>query len=158
MKGLQLRPGCVHSLIALLMCAALLGCARPKALVYQDVRSFRVHKADLQQVTIVLELQFYNPNNYGLSLKNGDLDAYFNEKYLGKATLEERTAIPARDTFLLPVTVTTDPGNLLANALELLTAQGKEVLVRLQGTVYAGKGGVFIGVPVRYEGGQRIHL
>jgi LEA14-like dessication related protein len=141
--------------IILLFC---LGCMQPKALVYQDVRNFRVQKVDLQEATIVLDLLFYNPNNYGLSLKNGDLDAYFNDKYLGKATLDERTAIPARDTFLLPVSVTADLRSLITNALELLTRKNLDVLVRLQGKLRAGKSGIFIGVPVHYEGRQRINL
>ena len=148
----------ISQLFCGLLFTMLSSCSQPKALVYQDLRNFRVHQVDLQQATIVLDLQFYNPNGYGLSLKNGDLDAYFNDKYLGKATLDERTAIPARDTFLLPVTVTADLRNLITNALDLLTTKNKDVLVRLQGTVRAGKGGIFISVPMHYEGRQRITL
>jgi LEA14-like dessication related protein len=136
----------------------LAACSQPRALVYQDLRNFRVHKVDLQQATIVLDLKFYNPNSYGLSLKNGDLDAWLNDRYLGKATLAERTSIPARDTFLLPVSVTADLRNILSNAFDLLARPDQDVPVRLRGTIRAGKGGIFIGVPVRYEGRQRLRL
>jgi LEA14-like dessication related protein len=143
---------------ALMIIIATAACSQPKSLVYQELRSFRVQQVDLQQATIVLDLKFYNPNNYSLSLKNGDLDAWLNNRYLGKATLDERTTIPARDTFLLPVSVTADLKNIVSNAFELLSSQDKDMLVRLQGTIRAGKAGVFIGVPVRYEGQQRIRL
>ncbi len=136
----------------------VVGCSQPKALVYQDLKNFRVQELNFQRATILLDLRLYNPNNYGLSLKNGDLDAYFNDKYLGKATLDERTAIPARDTFLLPVSVTADIRNIFSNALEVLTNGNGEVLVRLQGSVRAGKAGIFVGVPINYEGKQRIHF
>ena len=154
MKGLGRFCLVAFALLAL----GFSGCSQPKALVYQDLKNFRVHEVNLQQATIVLDLQFYNPNGYGLSLKNGDLDAFFNNKYLGKATLDERTAIPAKDTFTLPVSVTADLSSIFSNALEVLANNGKDVLVRLQGSIRAGKGGIFIGVPVRYEGKQRIHL
>ena len=152
------KLGRVYFMIIGLLVLASTGCSQPQALVYQDLRNFRVHAANLQQATVVLDLQFYNPNNYSLSLKNGDLDAYFNGKYLGKATLDERTAIPARDTFLMPVSVTANLGDILTNVMELLTNGNQEVMVRLEGNVRAGKGGIFIGVPVRYKGLQHIHL
>ena len=130
--------------------------AQVKALEYQDVQDFRIHKADLQQVTIILNLRFYNPNHYSVDLKDGDIDVYFNDRLSGKAILDERTKVPARDTFLLPVTIVAPIDKIVTNALELLV--NNEVLVRLEGTVKAGKRGIFIKIPVRYEGKQRIEL
>ncbi len=145
-------------IILLFLAAALAGCSSPKALVYQDIRNFRVHNVSLQDVTLVAELQFYNPNNYSLQLKNGNVDAFFNDKYLGKATIDERTAIPARDTFLLPVSVQADLRALLSNTLNVLSSQNGDMLVRLQGSVRAGKGGIFVNVPVNYTGRQKVSL
>lgn len=135
---------------------ALLSCAQPKALVYQDVAAFRVHKADLSLVTIVVELRFFNPNKYSLSIKNGNLDATLNGRALGRAIIDERTVIPAQDAFLLPVTMEVPLSTLFQNALDALS--NKEADIRLDGTVYAGKGGIFVKVPVHYAGKQRINL
>jgi LEA14-like dessication related protein len=132
------------------------GCSQPKELEYRNVASFRVHKADLQQATFIAELQFYNPNHYSLDLKNGNIDVYFGNRAIGKALLDERTKIPARDTFLLPVTITAGLQNIVTNALDILAE--KEMLVRLQGSVKAGRGRLFVRVPVRYEGKQKIAL
>lgn len=151
MKGLR-----ITLLITTLLLAT--GCEQPKALVYQDLRGVHVQHASFQQATIVLDLQFYNPNNYTLSLKNGDVDAYISDKYLGKATLNERTAVPAHDTFMMPVAVTANLGSILSNAFDIIANKDKEVPVRLQGTIRAGKGGVFIPVKINYEGRQRLHL
>ncbi len=138
--------------------ALMIGCAKPKALVYKDVTGVRVQKLDLEQAVIVLDLKFYNPNSYSLSLKNGDLNAYISDRFVGKATVDERTAIPARDTFMLPVSVTANLSTLVTNALRLLRHNNEALPVRLQGTVRAGKGGVFFPIHVNYSGMQKISL
>lgn len=143
-------------LAAVALVGALQGCAQVKALEYQDLEHFRVQQVDLQQATIVTDLRFYNPNAYALDLKDGDLDVYFGEKYVGKAVLDERTKVPARDTFLLPVSITAGLQNIFVNALDILA--NNEVTVRLQGSIKAGKGKLFVRIPVRYEGRQRIAL
>lgn len=137
---------------------AVAGCSQPKALVYQDLRGIHVQHASFQQATIVLDLQFYNPNSYTLSLKNGDVDAYISDKYLGKATLNEQTAAPARDTFTMPVAITANLGSILSNTFGIIANKDQEVPVRLQGTIRVGRGGVFVPVKINYEGRQRLHL
>lgn len=144
--------------IFLLAAAFLLAtsCSRPKELVYKDTRNFRVHKVGFQNTTLVMDLRYYNPNNFGMQLKDGDIDVFLNSSYVGKGHLDERTAVPARDTFLIPVSVDVDMSRLFSNALTLLSQ--KDVDVKLEGTVKVGKGGVFVRVPVRYVGKQRIDI
>lgn len=148
--------GILSSLVFSLL--LLQSCAKPKALEYRDFKGVRLHNASLQQATIVLDLQFYNPNHYGLRLKNGDIDAYLNGKFAGKATLDESVAVPPQDTFTMPVTITANLGSLLSNALSLLTKQEQLIPVKLEGVIRAGKGGVFVPVKVHYEGTQRVRL
>lgn len=134
----------------------ILSCSRPKELVYKDTRNFRVHKVGFQNTTLVMDLRYYNPNSFGMQLKDGDVDVYLNSSYLGKGRLDERTAVPPRDTFLIPVSVDVDMSRLFSNALTLLTQ--KDVDVKLEGTVKVGKGGVFMRLPIRYIGKQRIEI
>lgn len=136
----------------------LQACSKPKALEYRDLKGARLHSATLQQATIVLELEFYNPNHYGLNLKNGDIDAYLNGKFAGKATLDESISVPARDTFTMPVTIVANMSSLVSNAMSLLTKQEQLIPVKLEGMIRAGKGGVFVPVKVHYEGVQRVRL
>jgi LEA14-like dessication related protein len=144
---------------AIALCALVLqSCSKPKALEYRDLKGARIHNATLQQATVVLDLLFYNPNNYGLRLKNGDVDAYLNGKLAGKATLDESVSVPARDTFTMPVTITASLGSLLSNAMSLLTKQEQLIPVKLEGMIRAGKGGVFVPVKVHYEGMQKLQL
>jgi LEA14-like dessication related protein len=145
-------------LVYLLFVISLGACSAPQALQYRDLTNFRIHKMDFQQIVIVANLRFYNPNNYGLNLKNGNLDAYINNKYIGKAEVDESVAVPAKDEFIMPVTLTASLPSLLKDAFDLLSLQKQDVLVRLQGNIRAGKGGVFIGVPINYEGKQRLQI
>ena len=142
----------------LILTFAIAGCSSPKALVYQDVSSVQLQKFDIEHAAIVANLRFYNPNSYGLSLKNGNLDAYVNNKYLGKASVDERVAVPPNNSFILPVTINIDMLRVLKDAFDLLSLQKSDVLLRLQGTISAGKGGVFFRVPVTYEGRQKIQI
>lgn len=144
-------------LIAILL-FLMAGCSSPKPLQYQDISSVQLQKFDIEHAAIVANLRFYNPNGYGLSLKNGNLDAYINDKYLGKASVDERIAVPPNNSFILPVTINIDMLRVLKDAFDLLSLAKNDVLLRLQGTISAGKGGVYFRVPVIYEGKQKIQI
>lgn len=132
----------------------LASCANPKDLVYQDVKNFRVNKISLNP-EVGMDVQFYNPNKYSMTLKDADVDLYINNKLAGHATLDKRFNIPASSTFLLPVTLVADLQNIIPNALSLLA--NEEVNVKLTGHVKAGKG-VLVSIPIRYEGKKRLNV
>jgi LEA14-like dessication related protein len=132
----------------------LTACSSPKELIYQDVKNFKVMEISMQP-KVGLDVQFYNPNKSGLTLKDGDIDVFINDKFIGKATLDDKFEIDGLDTFLLPVILKADLNNIIPNALSL--ALNKEVKVKLKGSVKAGRG-VFISIPVNYEGMQKLNV
>lgn len=131
-------------------------CMRPKALVYQNVQNFRLQQAGLQQTKVSLEIRLYNPNNYKLKLKGSDVDVFLNGNHLGKMAAEENFLIARRDTFSLPVVLDVNMVNVIPNALQLLT--NSEVTIKLSGSLKTGRHGVFVTVPVSYEGKHDIGL
>ena len=132
----------------------LASCASPKDLVYQDVKNFRVNKISANP-EVGLDVQFFNPNSYGMTLKDANVDFYINHKMVGKATLEKTFNIQGNSTFLLPVNLTADLSSVMNNALALIA--NDSVLVTLNGNVKAGKG-VFVNVPINYEGKKKLNL
>ncbi|RYG53928.1 MAG: hypothetical protein EOO01_03000 [Chitinophagaceae bacterium] len=100
--------------------------------------------------------EFYNPNKSRLQLKKADVDVYINNTYLGKSTLDTLVKIPARDTFLLPVSMRVETGGALTNILRIVS--DSSVLIRMEGNASFGKGGVFLNYPIKYEGRQKIKL
>lgn len=102
--------------------------------------------------TLKVDLVYYNPNNFGLQLKYTDLDIYVNNNYLGHSSQDYQITIPRLSEFTMPLAIEVDMKNLLKNAFPTLL--GKEVLVKVTGTVKLGKANVFKTFPVNYEGVQ----
>lgn len=146
----------IHSLLALAIVAiiTLTSCANPKDLVYQDVKNFRLLEMSMSP-KVGMDVQFYNPNTFGMTMKDADIDLYLNGKMVGKAKLAETYNVPANDTFLLPVNLTADLQQVLPNALAILA--NNTIDVELKGYVKAGRG-VFVNIPINYKGKQELNV
>jgi LEA14-like dessication related protein len=140
------------SLLFLMLVIA--SCRQPKELVYQDVQNFNIKHAGLRNTTLSMDVRLYNPNNYKLKLKKSDIDVYINGSLLGKINIEGGIDISKRDTSALPVMLDVDLGNALPNMLQLLV--NNEVNIKLSGSIKAGRHGLYVKVPVNYEGKQDI--
>ncbi|MBK8610895.1 MAG: LEA type 2 family protein [Chitinophagaceae bacterium] len=128
-------------------------CQAPKDLVYRDFKNLKVEKMGFAASTLNVDLVYYNPNNFGLQLKYTDLDVYVNNNYLGHSSQEHQINIPKLAEFTMPLSIEIDMKNLLKNAIPTLL--GKDVLVKVTGTVKLGKANVYKTFPVNYEGMQR---
>ncbi len=130
--------------------AITFGCSSPKELEYQNYKNFHLEKLGFNASRVTLDLQYYNPNNFGLQLRRTDLDIFINNNYLGHSGSDTLINIPRRDTFLLPIKFDMDMKNVFKNAWNSLV--GSEVLVKVTGKVKVGKANVFMSMPVNYEG------
>ena len=146
----------LYLLVALPCLFGLTFCGKPKQPDYIDFQNLRLKKAQLDQAVITFDLRYYNPNNFNIQLRKVDVDIYFNDKYLGHSMLDSLIHIPRRDTFFIPVSMEVQTKNVLANAVQLLL--NPEVMVRLKGNARVGRSGVFINMPIEYEGKKRIDL
>ena len=145
-----MKTGFLYALVAV----ALFACAKPKDLEYVDFKNLKVLKWGFVESTVGMDIAFYNPNKSNLQLKKADVDVFINNTYLGKSTLDTLVRIPARDTFLLPITMRVKTGGALTNILRIVS--DSSVLIRMEGNASFGKSGVFLNYPIKYEGQQRI--
>ena len=129
-------------------------CHAPKELIYQDVAHFSIKQEGIDKTHISVGIRLYNPNWYGMKLKKSDVDVFINNNLIGKLNTSDRVKIPARDTFLLPVSLNVSLTKVLPSAVQLLF--NSEVKVKLQGNLKAGRNGIFVTIPVSYEGTQDI--
>ncbi|HUS03607.1 MAG TPA: LEA type 2 family protein [Chitinophagaceae bacterium] len=144
-------------LIYFVICIWLpLSCSSPKELEYQDYKNFHLEKLGFSASRVTLDLQYYNPNNFGLQLKRTDLDIFINNTFLGHSASDTLIQIPRRDTFLLPIKFDMDMKNVFKNAFNSLT--GSEVMVKVTGKVKVGKANVYMIMPVNYEGKHKFSL
>lgn len=130
-------------------------CTQPKQLVYQDVKNFRLGNLSIERPQLGMDLQFYNPNPYSLTLKDANLNIYLNNTFVGSAVLSNSFDVPGLDTFLMPVMLTADLTKIFPNALQILF--NKEVDLRIQGNVKAGKG-LFVNVPIHFQGRRKLNV
>ena len=140
--------------LVLLAALALTACRRPKELVYCDVQNFKLKQAGVKQTAISANIFLYNPNNFSLKLKKADVAVFLNERIVGNVTLDSLSIIPAKDSFSLPVTLALDMSNVIPGAMQLLF--NSQVDLKIKGSIKAGKRGVFVSVPVNYEGKQDV--
>lgn len=135
---------------------AFLSCSSPKALEYQTYHNFAIKNLGFSKTTISLDLVYFNPNNFGMQLRNTDLDIFINGTLFGHSSSDTLIRIPRKDTFNLPVKFDVNMQSILHNAWNTLL--GKEVVVKLTGKVRVGKANVFMSFPVNYESKETFSL
>ena len=144
--------------LLLLWLPALLffSCSSPQLPLYQDVENFRIGKSGQGETVVSADVKYYNPNNYRMKLKHAEVEVYINNQVVGKSILDTLIVIPKRDRFLIPVSMKVNIKDVFSNALTTLLSG--EVDIKLEGFAKLGKGVLFVDVPIRYEGKQKISL
>lgn len=138
-----------NSLLYLIASIVILSCSSPKQLEYQTFNNFAVDKLGFNNSTVSLDIVYYNPNNFGMQLRNSDMDIFVDGSMLGHSSIDTLIRIPRKDTFSLPVKFDVNMQNIYKNAWNTVT--GKEVTVKLVGKIRIGKANVFMSFPVNYE-------
>ena len=138
------------SLLLIILIAT--SCQAPKDLVYRDFKNLKVEQMGFAATTLKVDVVYYNPNRFGLQLKYIDLDIYVNNNYLGHSTQDYQITIPKLSEFSIPLAIQVDMKNLLKNGFATLL--GKEVNLKMTGSVKLGKANVYKNFPVNYEGVQ----
>ena len=131
-------------------------CSKPLSPTYLGYEDFHVDQVGLNNTILSTRAKLYNPNRYPLQLKSATIDVYINDQYLGHSSLDSLVILPGKDTSFVPLRLTASAKDLLANSFRILL--NPEVKVTIKGSARAGRSGLFINVPIDYEGKQRIEL
>ncbi len=135
-----------------LLTILLFSCSTPKALEYREFKNLTIEKLGFSSSAVKMDIIYFNPNNYGLQLKNTDLDIFINDIYLGHTAQEYEITLPRKEEFAIPLKIEVDMKNLFKNGFMVFLKN--EVIVKVSGSVKVGKANVFISFPVRYEAVQ----
>lgn len=100
----------------------------------------------MNKAAIRINLEYYNPNNFGIDVKQTNLSIYLNDKFIGIADQPEKTQIPKMSKFVFPVVAHFDPWKVLGTAFTSLFSISNKLTV--QGSAKLGKGGVYLTIPV----------
>ncbi|MBK8684222.1 MAG: LEA type 2 family protein [Bacteroidetes bacterium] len=141
----QLIQSIVICTIACMLMSA--GCNNIKELEYKGIAKTELNTLSFNQAAIRINLSYYNPNKFGIDVKETNLSVYLNDQFIGIADQPEKTMIPRQADFQFPVVVHFDPIKVLGTAFKSLFSKTNKVT--LQGSARLGKGGMYLKVPVQ---------
>lgn len=151
---------CIHSpmrfikLLPLFGLALMVGCAKIKEPEFRRINNFHLKNLGLQQAVIAFNVTYYNPNNFGVTVKEAAADVYLDSVYLGKFAQDSVIGVDKNTEFSIPLSGSVSLQTVLnLNFQELVQ---REVLVKATGNVKVGKAGIFITKPFVYQGKHRI--
>lgn len=136
-------------LLFAMLITLFIACNNPQSFEYRGMENLRIDSIGLVKSKISLDLVYFNPNNFGVDLRNVNCDIFINHNYLGKYVLDTLMRISKRSEFAIPSGMQVDMKNVYKNVLGTLLS--KQVLVELKGSTRVGKSGFFITVPFNYS-------
>lgn len=151
-----MKPRLALLLLFLIPSLILSSCREPKDLEFRDFKNLKVENLGFNSATLLVDLVYYNPNNFGLELNRTDLDIFVDSLYLGHSRQDIQVHIPSRKEFTIPLKVDLDMKNLLKNGINAFL--NKEVDVKVLGKVKVGKAGIFKNFNVDYTTRQSFNL
>ena len=124
-------------------------CKAPQAFEYREVKHVGIKHLGFSKSAVTLNLSYYNPNEYGVTLKKVDCEVFLNQSYLGKYVLDTAMHIEGKSVFVLPVSVEFNLGDILKRGTSILF--NKEAIIGVKGTTRVGKIGIYRNIPIQYE-------
>jgi len=149
-------PSLLYLFLSFCGLSLLSSCRTPKDLEFKSLKNISVENIGFSATQIKADVEYYNPNNFGMELTRTDFDLFIDEQYLGHSTQELQVKIPKRDFFTVPVVIALDMKNLLKNGLTALTKS--EVTIKVVGKIKIGKAGVYKSFPLIYQTKQHLSL
>lgn len=129
-------------------------CTRVKDPEFRRIEKFRLINIGLQEATIGFSVTYFNPNNFGVAVRQAEADIYLDSLYLGKFVQDSSISVAKNAEFSLPLSGTVSLQTVLKLNLQELSE--REILVRADGNVRVGKTGIFVTRPIHYQGMHRL--
>lgn len=117
-----------------------------KELEYKGIQKTSLRSLSLNNAAIQVDLAYYNPNRFGIDVKETNLSIYLNDKFVALADQPNKTQIPRESTFVFPIVAHFNPLKIIGPAISTLFSSKSKI--GIQGSAKLGKGGIYIKVPV----------
>ena len=149
-------PNLKKTLLFAFICLLLASCKKPQDFEFRQAKNVKIETLGFNKTALSVDIVYFNPNRFGLVLKNVDCDVYVNNAYLGKFQLDTTLHISPKAEFEIPAHIVVDISSVLKNGLNMLF--NREILINLKGTTRVGKSGFYKTVPFIFETKQQISL
>jgi len=121
---------------------------------YREIQNVRITDVGLLQTTSGLDLVYYNPNDFGVTLSQARGDVYIDNMYFGRLNISDQVAVRKHQEFIIPVELKIDNISAVKNHSDIF--KKKQALIRIEGFATLKKAGFNKEVPIKYEGIQDI--
>jgi LEA14-like dessication related protein len=121
---------------------------------YRDIRDIRLIEAGILKSKAGLDLVYYNPNGFGVTLTDARGDVYVDGHWLGKFEVEENVNVKKRSEFIVPAVINVDMIGAIKNQRDLW--KKKEAEIRIDGFARVRKAGISKEIPIKYTSIQNI--
>ena len=144
----------LKTLLPFFLLLLLAGCASIKEPQFRRIDNFRLKNFGLQQAVIGFNVAYFNPNSFGVTVKEAAADVYLDSVYLGKFSQDSVIGVRKDAEFSIPFSGSVSLQTVLNLNLQELSQH--DVLIKANGNVKVGKAGIFINEPFKYEGKHRL--
>jgi hypothetical protein len=141
-------------IIAIVFLFLFTSCRKIQDPVFNSIENISVSKLGFGTSLMTFDMQYFNPNNRGASLKEAAGEAWLDSNYIGHFHVDTMVSIRARSNFSVPVKLDVDMKYLLNYSL--FGFKNQEVLVTVKGNAKVGKAGFYKNVPINYEQKQNL--
>lgn len=144
----------LKTLLPLFFLLSLVNCTRIKEPQFRRIDNFHLKNFGLQQAVIAFNVTYFNPNNFGVTVKEAAADVYLDSIYLGKFMQDSTIGVSKNGEFSIPLSGSVSLQTVLNLNVQQLAQ--KDVLVKANGNVKVGKAGIFFSKPFNYQGRHRL--
>ena len=142
-------------LLPLFSMLVIAGCTSVKDPEFRRVENFKVKDFGLQDVTVGFQVTYFNPNKFGVTVKDAVADIYMDSVYMGKFTQDNLVEVGSNSNFSIPLSGKLTLGTALK--MDLQNIGSRKIYLKADGSVKVGKAGVFVTKPFDYEGNHSLN-
>lgn len=143
-------------LFGVLIVVLFVSCGKVQEPQFRRIDNFGVKNVSFQDATVGLQITYFNPNGFGVAVKEADIDLFIDTVFVGKFLQPQQISVGEEAEFSIPIEGKISWRKIAQSNLH--KQAGKEVLVKAAGTVKVGKGGVFVNKAINYSGKHVLDL
>ena len=121
---------------------------------YREIQNVRIMEVGLLQTTAGLDLVYYNPNDFGVTLSEARGDVYIDNMFFGRFGISDKVSVRKHQEFIVPTVLKMDNISAIKNHREIW--KKKQASIRIEGFATVKKAGFNKEIPIKYEGIQDI--
>lgn len=143
---------CLGSII--IICSFfMVSCNSYKEVKINKIERVGVKKFSVSEIEFFVELQIENPNNYKISITDGDLDLYIKDKKIGKTILQNKLILPKKSNEIHEILISTPLKDALSGTIPLVLGVigKKNIFIHVQGEIKAKAKGIAKKIPVDFK-------